>query len=60
VIGSYDDGPPYYGLSILEFRDDKVAHETIYGRGGMGGARVAGAVAGRAVGEVRVACAGRA
>jgi SnoaL-like domain len=31
VIGSYDDGPPYYGLSILEFRGDKVAHETIYG-----------------------------
>ena len=28
----YDDGPTYYGLSILEFRDDKAAHETIYGR----------------------------
>lgn len=31
VTGRYDDGPPYCGLSILEFRDDKVAHETIYG-----------------------------
>jgi SnoaL-like domain len=31
VTGRYDDGPLYYGLSILEFRGDKVAHETIYG-----------------------------
>ena len=31
VIASYDGGPPYYGLSILEFRGDKVAQETIYG-----------------------------
>jgi hypothetical protein len=26
-----DDGPQYYGLSILEFRGEKAAHETIYG-----------------------------
>ncbi len=31
VTGRYDDGPLYYGLSILKFRGDKVAHETIYG-----------------------------
>ena len=31
LIASYDGGPPYYGLSILEFRGDKVAQETIYG-----------------------------
>jgi len=27
----YDDGPPYYGVTILEFRGDRVARETIYG-----------------------------
>jgi hypothetical protein len=27
---SYDDGPWNYGVCILEFRGDKVAHETIY------------------------------
>jgi hypothetical protein len=26
----YDGGPWWYGVSILEFRDDKVARETIY------------------------------
>ena len=31
VVGSYDGGPAYHGVSILEFRGDKVAHETIYG-----------------------------
>src|SRR5918998_2839211 len=31
VTARYDDGPLYYGLSILEFRGDKVVHETIYG-----------------------------
>ena len=31
MIGSYDGGPPYNWLSILEFRGNKVAHETIYG-----------------------------
>ena len=31
VTARYDDGPLYYGLSILEFRGDKVMHETIYG-----------------------------
>jgi SnoaL-like domain len=28
---SYDDGPSLYGVQILEFRGDKVAHERIYG-----------------------------
>jgi SnoaL-like domain len=27
---SYDDGPPLSGVTILEFRGDKVARETIY------------------------------
>jgi hypothetical protein len=36
VIGSYDDGPPYYGLSILEFRGDKVAPRDDLRRGGLG------------------------
>jgi hypothetical protein len=27
---SYDEGPRNFGLSILEFRDDKIARETIY------------------------------
>ena len=31
LVLHYDGGPPYYGLSILEFRGDKVARETIYG-----------------------------
>ena len=31
IVLRYDGGPPYYGVSILEFRGDKVAHETIYG-----------------------------
>lgn len=31
LVLRYDGGPPYYGVSILEFRGDKVAHETIYG-----------------------------
>ena len=26
----YDEGPPNFGVSILEFRDDKIARETIY------------------------------
>jgi hypothetical protein len=26
----YDDGPGHFGVSILEFRDDKIARETIY------------------------------
>src|SRR6188472_1024058 len=26
----YDGGPPWFGVSILEFRGDKVARETIY------------------------------
>ena len=30
IVIHYDGGPPYYGVSILEFRGDKVAHETIY------------------------------
>ena len=30
VAVSYDDGPENYGLSIQEFRGDKVAAETIY------------------------------
>ena len=28
---SYDGGPPMFGVSILEFRGDKVAYERIYG-----------------------------
>jgi hypothetical protein len=28
---SYDGGPRKFGVSILEFRGDKVAHERIYG-----------------------------
>jgi hypothetical protein len=31
VSVSYDDAPPQFGVSILEFRGDKVARETIYG-----------------------------
>ena len=31
IVVRYDGGAPYYGVSILEFRGDKVAHETIYG-----------------------------
>jgi hypothetical protein len=27
---NYDDGPWHFGLSILEFRDDKIARESIY------------------------------
>ena len=27
---SYDGGPPSFGVSILEFRDDKIARESIY------------------------------
>ena len=31
LTGRYDDGPWGFGVSILEFRGDKVTHETIYG-----------------------------
>ena len=31
VVLRYDGGAPYFGVSIMEFRGDKVAHETIYG-----------------------------
>jgi hypothetical protein len=31
VRSRYDGGPWNYGVTILEFRGDKVAHETIYG-----------------------------
>jgi SnoaL-like protein len=27
---SYDEGPPSFGLSVLEFRGDRIARETIY------------------------------
>ena len=27
---SYDGGPPYLGISILEFRGDRIARESIY------------------------------
>ena len=30
VSVSYDDGPWQYGVQLLEFRDNKVAHERIY------------------------------
>lgn len=30
VLARYDGGPWNHGLTILEFRDDRVAHETIY------------------------------
>ncbi len=31
VSANYDGGPWMYGVQLLEFRDDKVAHERIYG-----------------------------
>jgi hypothetical protein len=31
VLGRYDEGAWGFGVAILEFRGDKVAHETIYG-----------------------------
>jgi ketosteroid isomerase-like protein len=31
VSASYDGGPWMYGVGLLEFRDDKVARERIYG-----------------------------
>ena len=31
VLANYNDGPWHYGVQILEFRDDKVARERIYG-----------------------------
>jgi SnoaL-like domain len=31
LVTRYDSGPWNYGVSILEFRGDKVVHETIYG-----------------------------
>lgn len=31
LVVTYDDGSPYYGLSIMELQDGKVVHETIYG-----------------------------
>ncbi|MDQ5856050.1 MAG: hypothetical protein M3302_07040 [Actinomycetota bacterium] len=31
---SYNSGPRQYGVQLLEFRDDKVARERIYGGGG--------------------------
>jgi hypothetical protein len=30
LTGRYDDGPWGFGVSILQFRGDKAAHETIY------------------------------
>jgi len=30
ILARYDGGPWNYGVDILEFRDDKVAHESIY------------------------------
>lgn len=30
LLGRYDGGPWNYGVSILEFRGDKVVHESIY------------------------------
>jgi hypothetical protein len=30
VTVSYDGGPPSFGVSIIELRDDKIARETIY------------------------------
>lgn len=31
VLANYDGGPWNYGVQLLEFRDDKVARERIYG-----------------------------
>jgi hypothetical protein len=31
LVTRYEGGAPHYGVSILQFRGDKVAHETIYG-----------------------------
>ena len=30
LIVTYDDGRPVNGVAIMEFRDNKVAHETLY------------------------------
>lgn len=31
AVVRYDGGAPYYGVSIVEFRGDRIVHETIYG-----------------------------
>jgi SnoaL-like domain len=30
VVVTYDGGPPHYGVSIYEFRGERIARETIY------------------------------
>jgi ketosteroid isomerase-like protein len=30
VTVNYDDGPPWYGVQLLEFRGDRIARERIY------------------------------
>ena len=30
LTASYDAGPPMFGVSVIEFVDDKIAHERIY------------------------------
>jgi hypothetical protein len=29
-VARYDGGPPHYGVSVHEFRGDRIARETIY------------------------------
>lgn len=41
VSANYDGGPWMYGVQLLEFRDDKVARERIYGGEAWEGPRVA-------------------
>ncbi len=33
VLSRYDEGPWNFGVTVLEFRGEKVAHETVYGAG---------------------------
>jgi hypothetical protein len=30
ILLAYDEGPPHFGVSILELRDSKIARESIY------------------------------
>ena len=46
---SYDGGPWNLGVSILEFRGDKIARDSMYVTGGVGCIKVAGSVEVRAI-----------
>ena len=45
----YDQGPENFGVSILEFRGDKIAREIDLRDRGLGAAGVAGSMEGRAI-----------